>query len=84
MYNNIQFQRSAIDGSGCVIYLDSAVMRRLDRLARQFAGQGGFSQAEDQLGRSVLKYKNAELRDPALWLTRMQQSDLGTRSGGVV
>ena len=24
-----------------------------------------------------------ELRDPALWLTRMQQSDLGTRSGGV-
>lgn len=56
----------SVDGSGCVIYMDSAVMRRLDRLSRQFAGQGGFSQADDQLGRSVLKYKNAELRDPGV------------------
>lgn len=56
----------SVDGSNCVIYLDSAVIRRLDRLARQFAGQGGFSQATDQLGRGVLKYKNAELRDPGV------------------
>ena len=56
----------SVDGSGVVLYMDSAVLRRLDRLARQFAGQGGFSQAEDQLGRSVLKYKNAELRDPGV------------------
>lgn len=56
----------SVDGTNCVIYLDSAVMRRLDRLSRQFAGQGGFSQAEDQLGRGVLKYKNAELRDPGV------------------
>lgn len=56
----------SVDGSGVVLYMDSAVMRRLDRLARQFAGQGGFSQAQDQLGRSVLTYKNAELRDPGV------------------
>jgi len=56
----------SVDGSGVVLYMDSAVIRRLDRLARQFAGQGGFSQAQDQLGRSVLKYKNAELRDPGV------------------
>jgi hypothetical protein len=56
----------SVDGTNCVIYLDSAVLRRLDRLARQFAGQGGFSQAQDQIGREVLKYKNAELRDPGV------------------
>jgi len=56
----------SVDGSGVVLYMDSAVMRRFDRLARQFAGQGGFSQASDQLGRSVLMYKNAELRDPGV------------------
>ena len=56
----------SVDGSNVVLYMDSKVMRRLDRLARQFAGQGGFSQAVDQLGRSVLKYKNADLRDPGV------------------
>jgi hypothetical protein len=56
----------SVDGTDCVIYMDSAVLRRLDRLSRQFAGQGGFSQAQDQIGRTVLKYKNAELRDPGV------------------
>lgn len=56
----------SVDGSGVVLYMDSAVMRRIDRLARQFSGQGGFGQGTDALGRSVLTYKNAVLRDPGV------------------
>lgn len=51
------------DGSGCTIYINDTLMRRWDRLARQFSGSGGFSQATDQLGRTVTMYKGAVIRD---------------------
>lgn len=51
------------DGSGVTLYLNEDLYRRWARLARQFSGQGGFSQAQDQLGRTVERYKNAVIRD---------------------
>jgi hypothetical protein len=61
------------DGTGVVLYVSDEVQRRWDRLARQFSGQGGFSQAVDQMGRTVSKYKNATIQDPGL------KSDQATR-----
>jgi hypothetical protein len=51
------------DGTGVVLYVNDVLQRRWDRKAREFSGQGGFSQAQDQLGRSVTRYKNAVIRD---------------------
>jgi hypothetical protein len=61
------------DGTGVVLYVSDQLQRRWDAAARQFSGQGGFSQATDQLGRSVTMYKNAVIRDPGL------KSDQATR-----
>jgi hypothetical protein len=54
------------NGAGVTLYVSDEVQRRWDRLARQFSGQGGFSQAVDQLGRTVQMYKNATIQDPGL------------------
>lgn len=54
------------DGTGVVLYVSDQLQRRWDAAARQFSGQGGFSQATDQIGRSVTQYKNAVIRDPGL------------------
>ena len=51
------------DGTGVVLYMNDVMQRRWDRLARQFSGAGGFSQAQDALGRTVTQYKNAVIRD---------------------
>lgn len=51
------------DGSGVVLYLNDVLKRRWERALRQFAGQGGFSQATDQYGRVVEMYKGAQIRD---------------------
>lgn len=53
----------APDGSGAVIYVNDVLARRWARFMRQFAGQGGFSQATDQNGRVADMYKGAQLRD---------------------
>jgi hypothetical protein len=51
------------EGTGVVLYMNDVLLRRWASLAARFAGQGGFGQAVDQMGRSVMRYKNAELRD---------------------
>jgi len=51
------------EGEGVVLYLNEVLKRRWERYLRQFAGQGGFSQAEDQMGRTVSMYKAARIRD---------------------
>lgn len=51
------------DGTNVVLYCNELFMRRFDALSRQYSGQGGFSQAQDQLGRTVTKYKNATIAD---------------------
>jgi hypothetical protein len=51
-------------GAGVTLYLNDVLKRRWERFLRQFAGQGGFSQAQDQNGRTVDMYKGAQLRDP--------------------
>lgn len=51
------------DGDGVVLYTCKQVLWRIQRGMRQFAGQGGFSQAQDQFGRGVTAYKNAIFRD---------------------
>lgn len=53
----------APDGTGCVIYANDVMCRRWDSLAARFSGQGGFSTATDQLGRTVMKFKNAVIHD---------------------
>jgi hypothetical protein len=54
---------NSTNGDGVIIYANDTVLRRLSTGARLAAGQGGFSQATDQYGRSVTMYKNAQLRD---------------------
>lgn len=54
------------DGTGVTIYASDQVQRRWNRLARQFSGQGGFSQGTDQIGRVVTLYRNAIVRDPGM------------------
>lgn len=54
------------DGTGVVLYANDTMIRRWDRVARQFSGQGGFSTATDQMGRGVTMYKNAQIRDAGL------------------
>lgn len=54
------------DGTGVVLYVSDELQRRWNAAARQFSGQGGFSQATDQMGRSVTMYKNAVIQDPGL------------------
>lgn len=51
------------DGTGVVIYLNETMQRRWDSAAKEFAGNGGFSQGMDQLDRSITRYKNAVIRD---------------------
>ncbi len=51
------------EGQGVVLYVNDVLKRRWERGLRQFAGQGGFSQAQDQLGRTVDMYKSAQIRD---------------------
>lgn len=50
-------------GEGCVIYVNDVLKRRWDGTARQLGGQGGFSTAQDQLGRTVEMYKGAQIHD---------------------
>jgi hypothetical protein len=51
------------NGDGVVLYLCKQLLWRIQRGMRQFAGQGGFSQAQDQFGRGVTMYKNAVFQD---------------------
>lgn len=51
------------DGDNVVLYCNELLMRRFDFLARVYSGQGGFGQATDQFGRTVTKYKNAQIKD---------------------
>lgn len=51
------------DGTNVVLYLNENLWRRWDALAGRFAGGGGFSTSQDQLGRGITRYKNAVLRD---------------------
>jgi len=51
------------NGDNVVIYCNDVYYRRFSALSRQYSGQGGFSQAQDQYGRDVYRYKNAVLRD---------------------
>ena len=51
------------DGTGVVLYMNEQLIRRFSRLSRQFSGQGGFSTATDQLGRTTMMYQNALIRD---------------------
>lgn len=51
------------EGDGVVLYVNDVLKRRWSSLAGRFAGQGGMSQAEDQMGRVVSMYKNAVIRD---------------------
>jgi hypothetical protein len=51
------------EGDNVVLYLNDLLKRRWERGLRQFAGQGGFSQAQDQFGRTISTYKNAVIRD---------------------
>lgn len=51
------------EGDGVVLYMNDTLYRRISRFARQFSGAGGFSQGQDQLGRSVTMYKQAVIRD---------------------
>jgi hypothetical protein len=51
------------EGDGVVLYVNDVLKRRWSNLAARFAGQGGLSQAQDQMGRTVSMYKNAQIRD---------------------
>jgi hypothetical protein len=51
------------DGDNVTLYTCRQVLWRINRGMRQFAGQGGFSQNQDQYGRGVTQYKNATFRD---------------------
>lgn len=51
------------EGDGVVIYGNDTWLRRMSTGAKLAAGSGGFGQATDQYGRSVMTYKNAQLRD---------------------
>lgn len=51
------------DGNDVVLYMNDAMQRRLAFAARIYAGQGGLGQATDQIGRSVMTYKNARIQD---------------------
>lgn len=50
-------------GDNCVIYVNDVLKRRWDANSRRFAGGGGFSTAQDQLGRVVEGYKGARVED---------------------
>lgn len=54
------------NGDNVVLYCNDVYYRRFAALSRQYSGQGGFSQAQDQYGRDVYRYKNAVLRDAGL------------------
>jgi hypothetical protein len=54
------------DGTGVVLYANNQMQWRWNRLARQFSGQGGFSTATDQMGRTLTMYRNAVVQDPGL------------------
>jgi len=64
---------NAVDGEGVVLYMNDTVMRRINTGARLASGAGGFSQAQDQYGRTVSMYRSAVIRDVGV------KSDQSTR-----
>jgi hypothetical protein len=52
------------EGNGVTLYMNDTMSRRFSNLSRRLSGQGGFGTATDQLGRDVITYKNAVVRDP--------------------
>jgi hypothetical protein len=54
---------NAVDGEGVVLYMNDTVMRRINTGARLASGAGGFSQAQDQYGRTVTQYRSAVIKD---------------------
>lgn len=60
-------------GAGVVIYTNDAMIRRMSFAARFMGTSGGFNTVQDQLGRSVMSYKGAQIRDIGY------QSDQATR-----
>lgn len=53
-------EMDAIEGNNVCIFVNDDLYNRLFFGMRQFAGQGGFSQAEDQTGRMRMHYRNAK------------------------
>lgn len=53
----------APDGNGVVLYMNDVMVRRLHYLLRMLSGGGGFSIAQDQFDRTILRYKGALIRD---------------------
>jgi hypothetical protein len=62
LVDELLFDVDAEDGTGVVLYMNEVMRRRWDSLARRFSGAGGFSTAQDQLGRGITRYKNAVVR----------------------
>ncbi len=67
------FDVDSEEGMGVILYMNETLRRRISNLAGRFAGQGGFSTATDQFGRTVTRYKSATLR------TIGRKSDQGTQ-----
>lgn len=51
------------DGTNVVLYMNEVMIRRMSGAAAEFSGAGGFSQAADQFGRTIMSFKNAVIRD---------------------
>ena len=66
LLDELLWRLNSSEGDGVVLYIPAAAKRRVDNLARRYSGQGGFSVATDQVGRSVSFYKGAQIRVPGL------------------
>lgn len=51
-------------GAGCVLYMNEVMRRRFATALRALGTDGGLSVTQDQFGRTVMKFRDAIIRDP--------------------
>ena len=59
--DELLYRLDSPEGNDVVLIANDTLLRRMAFGARQFSGQGGFSQAQDALGRTITMYKSAML-----------------------
>jgi hypothetical protein len=71
LIDEMLYRLDSSQGDNVLLVMNDTLMRRLSYGARLFSGQGGFSQAQDQFGRTFMQYKNARLMNAG---TKLDQS----------
>jgi len=66
LINQLLWSVDSPQGQNVVLYMNDVMQRRFDFLLRALGTSGGLTITQDQYDRSIMRYKNAIIRDPGL------------------